>query len=219
MTEFREGDRVSIEGTVWHRDHDGDDPTLVLYTESGGTFEVAAADVTLLDRPTPPLPTEPGTTGTATVRGVEGVRVMRTRQDGSTEMRLWVSEHRVGSYFWHDDSDLADFEPDVITAQNSAITAHNDEPSQTDLCECGHGRDKHSTGDGPTRDGCWHYWGSAAQTVKCACRAYRPATPSGDPDGWARSVFPAKPGEATHDLTADPDPFSGPATPSTEETR
>ena len=98
-------DRVAVEGTVWYLDRDGM-PTVVFRTGRGGTVEVAAADVTLLDRPTPPLPTEPGTTGTATVRGVPGVSVFRV---WATSDKAWVSAGWIKNNVWHSDSDLADF--------------------------------------------------------------------------------------------------------------
>ena len=67
--------------------------------------------------PTPqsdqPLPTEPGTTGTATVRGVPGVRVMRTALN--SEVHTWTSavavQHADGTTCFHKDSDVADFVP------------------------------------------------------------------------------------------------------------
>lgn len=143
-----------------------------------------------------PLPTTPGVTGTATVRGVPGVRVMRTE----SRARAWVSARLVDGW-WHADSDLADFEPDVITAQNSAITAHNDEPPQTDLCACGHGRDGHYSG----RYGC--VVGPIGDL--CPCAAYRPATPSTERCGYAtdlsRCVLPFG-HHGPHTATPSPQP-------------
>lgn len=92
--------------------------------------------LTLIDRPAPPLPTEPGTTGVATVRGVPGVRVMRTDHFVLTP---WFSAWSVKygdarSQSWHADSDLADFTPDpqpsgAVTAEPTADTG----PAPVDL--------------------------------------------------------------------------------------
>ncbi len=62
-----------------------------------------------ITRPVNPLPDEPGTPGTATVRGVPGVAVFRTDQaNGSMH---WTSAVLVDGHRWHEDSDLADYQP------------------------------------------------------------------------------------------------------------
>lgn len=152
MTDFKPGDRVAVEGTV---DFAGKNVVDVVVGHPSGARQyitVAPDAPTLLARPAPALPTEPGTTGTATVRGVPGVRVMRL---GGQPWRLsfWVSVSPVAGASLHPDSDLADFIPDPQPTPEPA----------TDLCECGHGRHRHDA------VGCFHL---------CHCTAYRPATPS-----------------------------------------
>lgn len=74
----------------------------------GDEVEVPTRLLTLIERPAPPLPTEAGAVGTATVRGVPGVRVMRA--DAGSD-HPWIGAREVGGWSWHADADLADFVP------------------------------------------------------------------------------------------------------------
>jgi len=68
----------------------------------------------IVERAVPPEPeVEPGTAGTATVRGVEGVRVMRCVR-GNPQGDRWVSatvirDEAGNPWTYHLDTDLADF--------------------------------------------------------------------------------------------------------------
>lgn len=187
MTEFCKGDRVRLPAVE----------AVVDAAVPGGRVFIDGEwynpdDLTLIERPAPPLPTEPGTTGTATVRGVPGVRVMRTRQDESTGPRLWVSERYVGSYFWHADSDLADFVPDPMfkadmepeTSPAYSPVSQDAKPAESgNPCECGHGRDEHGAA-----------LGCITQLALCPCTAYRPApSPQPEPAGLVERVQAACP--------------------------
>lgn len=90
--------------------------------------------LTLIDRPAPPLPTEPGTTGTATVRGVPGMRVMLHDDDNYGARNHWGTPVPVCGYYGHADSDISDFTPDpqpsgAVTAEPTADTG----PAPVDL--------------------------------------------------------------------------------------
>lgn len=65
-------------------------------------------------RPAPAPEWKPGTVGTATVRGVEGVTVVRTER-GFTD-QPWTSVHPVGGWWFHSDDEVADFVPDDAEA-------------------------------------------------------------------------------------------------------
>lgn len=138
MTEFQPGDRVSIEGTVkrteWTKLGDNPGQSLLyvaLDPDANATLCVSPswATLTLVSRPAPPLPTEPGTTGYATVRGVPGVRVMRGR--------YWFSAVLVSGNLVHCDDDLRDFIPDPDTTticEDSGYTRYVCQA--TDICDC-----------------------------------------------------------------------------------
>jgi hypothetical protein len=76
-------------------------------------------------QPAPKPEVKPGTTGTATVRGVKGIKVMRVTNEGGSDPHEmdpnWVSAdlvdqgHKVNGYdgtYLHHDSDVTDFVPD-----------------------------------------------------------------------------------------------------------
>jgi len=83
-------------------------------TTEGGSLVVRSLDPTIHRKPRPVPTYEPGVTGTATVRGVEGVRVMKRDEDGE-----WFSATRVAG-FVHQDADVTDFTPDPkpLTAES-----------------------------------------------------------------------------------------------------
>lgn len=65
----------------------------------------------VVTRPVVPLPTEPGSVGTATVRGVPGATVFRIREADPAMHKAWVSADLVRGSRWHADVDLADYVP------------------------------------------------------------------------------------------------------------
>lgn len=144
MTEFKPGDRVSIEGTVKAVSKSGypdvilDKAWCVSTSDNAVAFQ-PDAPITLIERPAPPLPTEPGTTGTATVRGVPGVRVMQVEPEPTYyyyEYR-WVSVPAVHRMRWHRDEHITNFVPDPDTTtrcEASGMTRYACQ--ETDICDC-----------------------------------------------------------------------------------
>lgn len=90
--EHGEGVQVTLEGPMWNRMVGG-------YTVTDARFVSAAREVPEW---------EPGTAGTATVRCVEGVRVMRTE----TPHGAWFSSRSTGGFYHHPDAQVTDFVPD-----------------------------------------------------------------------------------------------------------
>lgn len=64
---------------------------------------------------------KPGTVGTATVRGVEGVTVMRTEGGGTLDIR-WLSSGFVNGERGHDAEHVTDFVPDDAEALRARVT-------------------------------------------------------------------------------------------------
>lgn len=102
------------------------------------------ADIFAIRRAVPAEPTpEPGTAGTATVRGVEGVRVMRLYpniQDGEGGY-AWASADLIdGKYherngydgtFVHTQGDVTDFAPDARVSTPAVTTPGTETPAET----------------------------------------------------------------------------------------
>lgn len=102
--------------THWTRRGTVADKTHLVAFSPEGEYLVTrsfAGEVFLLARPAPEIPV--GTTGTATVRGVEGVRVFRVPLEPVWGGN-WISARPVGDggEVNHDDSDVTDFVPDVL---------------------------------------------------------------------------------------------------------
>lgn len=85
--------------------------------------DLYAEGYTLTDHQPAPEP-EPaydvGTVGTATVRGVEGVRVMRSHRTGSVASEFWLSDGEVGGYLQHQDDYVTDVRPLVLIDEQRA---------------------------------------------------------------------------------------------------
>lgn len=113
--DIREGDTV-----VWTRDREVAVLPVRTVTGLGGNLAGGthtsfsdAPEVSwfLLDRPTPPR-VEPGTTGTATVGGVKGVRVMRVEKFAEDRDDYWIAATRVDGYVTAHESQVTDFVAD-----------------------------------------------------------------------------------------------------------
>lgn len=129
LSEVRAGDRVRVEwshedgdrtfattGTFASIDEDGDPLTAAgAVIGPNYLYQYTDAMVTLLDRPAPPLPTEPGSVIVdATIRGVPG-QVAMLRTDGD-----WATPGLVGDLRWH--------HPEHITAWTPALVVTDGEP-------------------------------------------------------------------------------------------
>jgi hypothetical protein len=68
---------------------------------------------------------KPGTVGTATVRGVEGVRVMRTDGTGGADY-LWLSSAHIRGYRQHAATWVTDFVPDDAEAPSAEVQSARD---------------------------------------------------------------------------------------------
>jgi hypothetical protein len=120
ITALRDGDMVSLEYVFRkasaYREGEG-----FRYAEDllagapEGWLEPCGAVATRVDKP---LPKTPGSRGTATVRGQEGVTVFRTDSaDSLTDRREadrenWCSAVQIVGSYWHADMDLTDFVED-----------------------------------------------------------------------------------------------------------
>jgi hypothetical protein len=80
----------------------------------GGWPLLDHTQVTLTDHQPAPKPEwKPGTTGTATIAGKPGVRVMRVDPDDrTTQVMPWASDHMIGGWFFHTDETVTDFVAD-----------------------------------------------------------------------------------------------------------
>jgi hypothetical protein len=108
LSEAREGDWMTVHREIV-RDDDGELCILVNHDRVGlGHF--LPGFIATVTRQQNPLPTTPGAVGTATVRGVPGVRVMRLG-DPDVSLRQWMSNQKVVGYWTHAEDDLADYEP------------------------------------------------------------------------------------------------------------
>lgn len=114
LGDAREGDIVTIHGKVERFP----DPMGLTISADGIALRTLASlsrpfggGITVT-RPVSPLPDKPGAVGTATVRGVPGVRVMRM-EDHAYAGQPWYSTRHIGrsNDLWHADSDLSDYVP------------------------------------------------------------------------------------------------------------
>ncbi len=99
----------------WH----GHEATGEVHQDEDGDLLVGGTEMTIykkqpdwiilirLTREVDPLPTEPGSVGTATVRGVPGVRVMLDNEG------FWVTHVEVGSWYTHRPDDVANYVPEL----------------------------------------------------------------------------------------------------------
>lgn len=119
MTEFKPGDRVSVEGAV-----EAVDGWMVFVTLSDGRCGwTKESGLTLLGRPVPPLPTAFGSRIIATVRGFPDVPLVRANYSFGG-LHCWVSETRVAHCTWHSDSDITSWRPWV---DDDGAEAHQDD--------------------------------------------------------------------------------------------
>jgi hypothetical protein len=82
-----------------------------------GGWPLQAQNVTLTAHqpaPEPEVEWKPGTVGTATVRGVDDVRVLRSHRTGSVASEFWLSDSEVDGYLQHQDPHVTDVRPLVV---------------------------------------------------------------------------------------------------------
>jgi hypothetical protein len=79
------------------------------HTREGEWIAGLTQPIFLVSRPEPEV--KPGTTGTATVRGEDGVRVMRLRSEFPDDL-AWCSALPVGGWRNHLEDQVTDFVPD-----------------------------------------------------------------------------------------------------------
>lgn len=93
--------------------------TISSAVDAAETFNEALRLATVALQETRDVPeVEPGTVGTATVRGVEGVRVVRTDRSPESDLTgVWFTpvEEQIGGW-WHPESEVTSFVPDPDTA-------------------------------------------------------------------------------------------------------
>ena len=117
IDDLREGDYVTLR---WEKSEGG---TVTLegpmrFRATVGGYVITDARFVSATREVPEW--EPGTAGTAKVRGVEGVRVMRTSGTGGADL-VWLSASMVSGVRGHVEGDVTDFVPDDAEALRRSL--------------------------------------------------------------------------------------------------
>lgn len=110
---FRDGDHVALQGTFTSVPGPDEVTPTGVYVDSTDLHDVPfilSEPTWVVTRPADPLPTASGSVGTATVRGVQGVRLVFC-PDIDADDRPWLSMVQVDDRFWHAAADITDYVP------------------------------------------------------------------------------------------------------------